>query len=678
MKLTLFHGRNLLLAGLALAVALWLEPRPTEACGPFFPNQLLLQPDSVALTAPTADLLVELQRIGKHLVVPGLTLESIDAGDLEAATARAERDDAELLLAAATPEERKATLTALDEMRAQMRAAPATAVVPALPDALRLYLEGAIAFRQGDQATARDRWEDVLDLPADERRFRSVWAAYMLGRSWAGHDRGMARLWFQKARELAAAGDRDTLGLAIASFGEEAKTHLDEDHHLEALQLYVAQAAHGAAGGVASVRRVVSASIDDPAVRKSFAGDALARQVVTASFLAREAYDLGQDGSNKNAALEMWLDAVELAGATQVDGADRLAWLCYRYGRFGWAERWLSRAQSETAITQWVRAKLALRAGQVDKAARLLAKVARAFPADERWSPVIEETTNGPDYAAFRPADLARAELALIEVSRGDYVQAADALLRAGYWLDGAYLAERVLTLKELEKLVTGRWPEPQPHAGSPTELEQTSRALRNLLARRLMRADRPLDAAAFFATADEKKLVQQVHDLHLAAEDRGAAPAARATAEWRIAEIVRRGIEIYGTELAPDWQYAGGAYELNDPLAARRLGKGVWKLGPTKNELTRAARSAPHPDRRWHYRYAAAELAWRATERMADDDPETIRRLCVAGSWIKNIDPTAADRFYKAMVRRGPNTDLGLRADVHRWFPDGCVVTNP
>ena len=54
----------------------------------------------------------------------------------------------------------------------------------------------------------------------------------------------------------------------------------------------------------------------------------------------------------------------------------------------------------------------------------------------------------------------------------------------------------------------------------------------------------------------------------------------------------------------------------------------------------------------------------------MPDNDDETARMLCIAGSWIKARDSETADRFYKAMVRRCGKTDLGKEADKLRWFP--------
>jgi hypothetical protein len=65
-----------------------------------------------------------------------------------------------------------------------------------------------------------------------------------------------------------------------------------------------------------------------------------------------------------------------------------------------------------------------------------------------------------------------------------------------------------------------------------------------------------------------------------------------------------------------------------------------------------------------------AAGYAWRAAEGMPDGDEETARVLATGGTWIKYLDPEAADRFYKALVRRCGATALGREADRRRWFP--------
>ena len=51
------------------------------------------------------------------------------------------------------------------------------------------------------------------------------------------------------------------------------------------------------------------------------------------------------------------------------------------------------------------------------------------------------------------------AELGVLKLSRGEFAQALDALLRSGFWQDAAYVAERVLTTDELKTYVDQNWP---------------------------------------------------------------------------------------------------------------------------------------------------------------------------------------------------------------------------
>ena len=59
----------------------------------------------------------------------------------------------------------------------------------------------------------------------------------------------------------------------------------------------------------------------------------------------------------------------------------------------------------------------------------------------------------------------------------------------------------------------------------------------------------------------------------------------------------------------------------------------------------------------------------------MPDNSAETAHLLWMAGTWIKYADPKAADRFYKALVRRCGQTPLGREADRRRWLPNETTV---
>jgi len=118
-------------------------------------------------------------------------------------------------------------------------------------------------------------------------------------------------------------------------------------------------------------------------------------------------------------------------------------------------------------------------------------------------------------------------------------------------------------------------------------------------------------------------------------------------------------------------------------PSATNRLTlTNLGVLAPTSEERQRIAENVPQPEKKFHYRYVALDLAWEAAQLMPDNSDETARVLCIAGSWIKVHDPKAADRFYKALVRRCRKTGIGAVADRKRWFPkldsDGNLIVLP
>src|SRR5207244_2148617 len=77
------------------------------------------------------------------------------------------------------------------------------------------------------------------------RHFKSTWAAYMLGRSWEKEDPKKAIEFYRTTRALAQEGFADSLGLAVGSFGREARLYLDQKNYPQAIKLYLQQFAAG-------------------------------------------------------------------------------------------------------------------------------------------------------------------------------------------------------------------------------------------------------------------------------------------------------------------------------------------------------------------------------------------------------------------------------------------------
>ena len=564
------------------------------------------------------------------------------------------------------------------------RLGPDAPPVPADPDAdfireFRLYLDGRAAHERGDRAAALCAFSEILDRPADGRQWRSTRAAYMIGRSVQNVDPALAGRWFRAVRALAAEGCADTLGLACASLGWEARSELDQGNLPRALALYLEQYAAGDPSAVPSIllacRRELGAGSD---ALDQLALDPIARQAITAWMLrARRGYDYQGEADIDNM-MSQWCMAIEELGIARegLPDIDVLAAFALEAGHDHLAEAWAAASPAEAVLARWVRVKMACRSGGLHEAIAAMRTLAESdaseFPASEQ--PVMQggavahgrkdfPSTDG--HGPFRSRALC--ELGAMLVSAGDFDQAFDAFVSGRSLEDAKYLLERVFSADRAAALVDGAFPDPasafgppspasgmRRHAWEPTVAEQ----LRELVGARFMREGRYAEARPFLAAQERGKaellqfLVSRAHDANLP-------DAARAAAFWDAARMVRH--ECAGISATSSSFYVG----------SRRESFEFGKLSmPTADEMVRWNSSAPVPDTPRFMRYRAADLAWDAALLMPDESPETAEVLCEAGRWLAPQDPKAADRFYKALVRRCGTTVLGAEADRRRWFP--------
>jgi hypothetical protein len=213
----------------------------------------------------------------------------------------------------------------------------------------------------------------------------------------------------------------------------------------------------------------------------------------------------------------------------------------------------------------------------------------------------------------------------------------------------------------ELKDYVDRNWP------AESNDGIRADDGIRDLLARRLARLHRAAEARTYYSAS----LLPKADALAqaLARGDNISLPALdRARALFAAARITAtNGLDLLGTETAPDWHIQDGKFE-EGVTAAGRTNDAL--LPASDDELRRAGQSAPDPDVRYTYRFLAAALAWRAALLMPDNSDETARVLSEAGTWIKVLDPKKADVFYKALVNRCRRTAIGAEADRKRWFP--------
>jgi hypothetical protein len=513
----------------------------------------------------------------------------------------------------------------------------------------KLYEAGAAAYHGGDSAAAAKAWQDLLALPEAKRQARSVWAEYMLGRLAIKDNKpNDAPVHFQAARKLAAAGYQDEQALAAASYGWEAFVYKESDPS-KAIGLYLRQLATGDKHAIISIRQTMpgEAPSDDPnapaeadhSAWMKYVQDPLMRQVITRWHLAygfdannRYAADYPREGESEVA---KWLKLMEKTKPA-VEEADRLAWLAYREAAYDQAQRWLQLAPKETALVAWLKAKFALRAGDTAAAEQAMAKVTELTT--ERSG--LELSSDG--YVPL-PHTAALADQGAVLLSKDKFPEALTSFMQSGHWMDAAYVAERVLTLKELQDYVEAKFPKAPakqmvqlnyetlnkvikvsvpPAAAEPTGAEnftdsgafsrlehavsrqeksfdspeiQADAALRLrwLLARRMVREDQEAASKPYFPAA-----VQPVLEIYLAAIGKAGnakAPAAeRARAWWEAAWIARHaGLELFATEAGPDNAWQDGSFELAALHQVRRTGQApdLGDSEDTGNDVTKPAK---------------------------------------------------------------------------------------
>ena len=718
------------------------------ACGPDFPAQLLDDRAGTLQGTPANSFAFEARRLvaaderlvqARHKpVYDGVPWSQRIPEDDDPALTRAQRDQ-------------------LRNMRKQPDGDAAYAAGAGLPEAVRLYAAGAVDLHLGEDAPgalerARARMQAVLDLPPKAGTARAAWAAHALARLDArpGGARFAPEPW-RAVRALVKAGAADPLGLAIASYGEEALLYLDgtsgpcnyvdfmentgctngiaPSDVRKAVQLYAEQAALGSDSGVQSLRFIADWALQDPARARELMQSTAGQRLLVSYGLARlgdivdhdlgSAYDnvvnydatvrdgiadaaQGRGSVRPNPMLVTLVDALLRADPTRVEDADRVAALAYRVGRYDHAEALAARL--DTALAWWVRAKLAIRRGDMEQAAQAYARAAQAFPQDASLD------------AGNRT--LLAGEQGVLALSRGQFVEALDLLYTISartnpdtpyvdkvYWSDTAYIAERVLTTDELRRFVDARAPA-SPTPSLPDDLRtrgvtdkpaqyvlSAADDLRLLLARRLMRDGRYREALPYFPANDDPRFLESAYvdgrnvyklgsprrkaQAYLDARERAHdawGRATRAQAWFEAAQIARRdGMAIMGSELDPDFavwdgflSYGAGRYLPQRAGAAAPVTPAqraeLALNGPyiTDAERERYAASETRPYSRYHYREVATANALRAADLVMPRSQAYAATLCHAAAYVINDNAPRARAIYLRYVNNGAYVPFG------------------
>ncbi len=621
-------------------------------------------------------------------------------------------------------------------------AEPVITLTSDVPEEFRLYLTGAVKYHFNNFTAAIQEWEKILRLPEAERKFKSTWASFMIGKAYLSmRDQKQAVPYFIDTRKMTEKGYLDSLGLAMESFGWQALAEYEQKDYVSSIQHYLKQMDVNSLNWLCNK---ISETKDETIA--AIVKDEIARSVLLGWAISRpfwNAMEWGEDETYKDffSRLLSAMEGIKKTGS--VDYADRVAWLYYIKGDEVSAKRWLVFSKSSTPLAQFIDFKLSLRDGKIDEAIQKLSKTMSSFEKSRDKDIFFQEDVNR----------LLNSDMAVLKLSRKEYIQAFELLIQGKFWEDIAYVAEKVLTIQELENFLKSnktnsllsrkqKWyqgyyiyvqnrikthpDEKEWYADSLSEEGMSLReALEYLLARRLARQGEWDKAIGYmpikikidrgwiekkkkggdseyeqrYEDINPKEKLEELRDLILKGQNERFAKAERAKAYYDAGIIMRRyGMELMGTELDPDGFVDRGAFPYYGSIQSRfailsdeakadysewnkewidetmklrmQIKKDRGFFYGSDEEENRALGALPSPNKRFHYRYKAADLMWKSAQLLPDNDELKAKALCVGGTYLKNRDPKAADKFYKALVKTCGKTELGMQADKMKWFP--------
>src|SRR5438874_324802 len=215
------------------------------------------------------------------------------------------------------------------------------------------------------------------------------------------------------------------------------------------------------------------------------------------------------------------------------------------------------------------------------------------------------------------------------------------------------------------------------------------------LKAKLQLRAGKFADATKYLSPPYDKVLEKYVKALKDGANEK-LSKTERAHAWFTAAWLARYdGMELMGTEGAPDAFAEGGEFEMPDLAKERRSGayqtvaydkernasydengnpkmKSVPAiLKASAKEIQRLNTNKITPDIRFHYRLIAGALAMKAAALLPDNSEELADVVNQAGMWVKDRDEKVGNRYYEVIDHRCAKTKIGQADIAKHWFVD-------
>jgi hypothetical protein len=621
------------------------------ACGPFFPSSYISGMDYMFIENINIPMELALLAREYNLIdetrFPTGSLSAVNADLAEFKTAAAGGGRQELFSVYSQYS---------DEVRDESNSVSVVFAPAALTGNLRefaLYLEGVSQMKNDPEIIAPAAWLKLLELPSANRKHRTVWVEYMLGNLASSHVMPiLASKHYAACRQAVREGFADAAGLAAASYKRE---FLAQTNTVEWIKCGVqAVGYYQQADDIVKLKHCLNHLnrffLKKPDLSKISIHPPLTLEC-TLIFLS------GECSPQSDLVFE------KLKTSPPLKTTSRLAWFLYKRGDAERASLYLKNCAEDDMLANWIRFRIAQRNGVVQKATQYLRRWFNELQVSDR---VVFDFND--EYCRHKSRNTVHGILGNLLVTQGQMQEAMVCFVNAESDHDAALIAERYLETDSLKSyvdtfslvLVTNQVNSFCNNSIVKNDESDCSRQnLIYLLARRLFRENRIEESLSYFSP-ELVRIATVYIDALADSEDSSLSADIRSAGLFHAARIMRRkGMELSGTELAPDYHITVGLY---DSFAMDE------EIKTCTNFPAIYRKTAPKPDKRFHYRYLAAELADRAAD-LARNRNQKATILWCAGEWIKYRDPKDANVYYKKLARisRSP---LAKDAYKTHWFP--------
>lgn len=557
------------------------------------------------------------------------------------------------------------------------------ATLALIPKEFSLYLQGAVAYRSGLSDKAREQWKALLALPAEKRKYKTIWAAWMLARTSTAD--GEAMQWYAKVKQYKKDGFPDSIQVTERDW--TSFFSLKSGDYSTALSIYIKEGKNGDSDSVAAANNINEVFYqalqkhqkDLSSLFKSFSKNP-EHALAFSYYLTRYSHNNGEALQNKKRGhdLILWIKTLRESDRKNVDKELGIcAASAYAINDEKSLALCLKSMLKPTTESLWLKAKLATRKGKLTEAANVYQQATESIKKEG----VTPGNSNVYYYGNFRvTGEIANnryfnlySEYACVELGQKNYGKALDLFLTADNSPDAAYIAETLLSPVDLLNYYRN------------SKVAQKSDWIRALLTRKLMRNEYFKDAKSFALDKHLKVYDEYIRNYRVGINK--STPIEKRVEAFIIASSLmrRHGNDLFFLE-------NGSRPFLRISAAGRTMhekyDQSVYSKKPLPNANEFIPKITPDELKRIKQNYVrispvstkerlAADLLYRAAILLPKNNEQAAKLLWEAG--VATIaDPKVADKYYQALVKTCPKTPLGKACDERRWFIHINELKNP